>query len=208
MLLLFIFSTYGISSWYLVSYSRTLCFKCSFSNWLFWSSSWYCSVILFLRAVNSCSSLFSHSCSVLEPLLLRFCTAFSLSLMASSSSRALARKISFSFSEILILASRLMTRAVRLFISAFLSLSARLCSLYRLVNYFCWVSKLYHQGSALSVDILFEAAYIVGCYLLEAGILLFPGLSLLQQLLVEADAGPAVALAQVFCHRNNNRQRR
>jgi hypothetical protein len=27
-------------------------------------------------------------------------------------------------------------------------------------------------------------------------------------LLVEADAGPAVALAQVFCHRNNNRQRR
>jgi len=96
---------------------------------------------------------------------------------------------------------------VRLFSSAFFSFKARLCSLSLAVNSFCWVSKLYHQSSAFSVDVFLEATDIVGCLLLEAGVLLLPGLTFLEQLLVEADAGSAVALAE-FCHRNNNRQRR
>lgn len=62
--------------------------------------------------------------------------------------------------------------------------------------------------AAHSVDVFLEAPDVVGCLLLEAGVLLPPGFAFFEELLVEADAGSAVALAEVFCHRNNNRQRR
>ena len=62
-----------------------------------------------------------------------------------------------------------------------------------------WV-ELYHEGGALSVNVLFEAGEVVLGLFLQTVVLFLPLLPFCEELLVEGEAGAAVALAQFFAH--------
>jgi hypothetical protein len=56
----------------------------------------------------------------------------------------------------------------------------------------------YHDGGALELHVFFEFSEVVHRLSLQAVVLFSPHFALLQQLLVDGDAGAAVAGAQVL----------
>ena len=56
----------------------------------------------------------------------------------------------------------------------------------------------YHDGCALEVHVFLQFSEVVHRLPLQAAVLLSPHLALLEQLLVDGDAGAAVAGAQVL----------